>query len=173
MLQRLDALRARDPRFADLGIGIGVHVGDVVVGNFGGARRFDYSIIGDAVNFASRLEALTRHFHVPLLVSRRTYEEAGANYLARNIGMVRVKGKLEAVSIMEIAGPENSDAEFFRRFSTVVTSVHSAHANGEMAELENLSRERPSDQVVKLWIEKLKSDLIQPDNDVIFEFDTK
>jgi adenylate cyclase len=173
MLQRLDALRARDPRFADLGIGIGVHVGDVVVGNFGGARRFDYSVIGDAVNFASRLEALTRHFHVPLLVSRRTYEEAGGSYLARDIGMVRVKGKMEAVSIMEIAGHRPSDEEFFHRFSVAVTNVHSAHANGELSELENLLRERPSDQVVKLWIDKLKSELIQPNNDVIFEFDTK
>src|SRR5208282_458617 len=132
MLKRLDALRARDPRFADLGIGIGVHVGDVVVGNFGGARRFDYSIVGDAVNFASRLESLTRHFRVPLLVSRRTFEEAGGNYLARNIGMVRVKGKMEAVSIMEIAGFRASDEEFFHRFSTAVMNFHSAHANGEL-----------------------------------------
>lgn len=173
MLERLDALRARDPRFADLGIGIGVHVGDVVVGNFGGARRFDYSIIGDAVNFASRLEALTRHFRVPLLVSRQTYEEADGNYLARNIGMVRVKGKLEAVSIMEVAGPKASDEEFFHRFSNAVTKVNAGHANGELSELENLLQERPSDQVIKLWIEKLKSELVQPDNDVIFEFDTK
>jgi adenylate cyclase len=173
MLKRLDALRARDSRFVDLDIGIGVHVGDVIVGNFGGARRFDYSAIGDAVNFASRLESLTRHFKVHLLVSRRTFEEAGSKYLARDIGMVKVKGKTEPVAIMEVAGPEFSDPQFFQRFSTIVTNVHAAHANGEISELEDLLRERPSDQVVKLWIEKLRSEIVQPDNAVIFEFDTK
>lgn len=173
MLRRMEALRVRDPRFVDLEMGVGIHVGDVVVGNFGGARRFDYSVIGDAVNFASRLESLTRHFRVPLLVSRRTFEEAGGNYLARDIGMVRVKGKLEAVPIMEIAGPKASDVEFFHRFSTAVTNVHSAHANGELAELEDMLRERPSDQVVRLWIEKLKSEMFEPNNEVVFEFDSK
>jgi len=173
MLKRLDALRARDSRFVDLDIGIGVHVGDVIVGNFGGARRFDYSAIGDAVNFASRLEALTRHFKVRLLVSRRTFEEADGKYLARDIGLVKVKGKTEPVSIMEIAGPEFSDSQFFRRFSTIVTNVHAAHANGEISELEDMLRERPGDKVVKLWIEKLRAEIVQPDNAVIFEFDTK
>src|SRR5271156_5442219 len=78
MLENLHVLQTPDPRFADLDIGIGISTGDVVVGNLGGENRFDYSVIGDTVNFASRLEGLTRHFKVHLLVSRETYNEAGA-----------------------------------------------------------------------------------------------
>ncbi|HVN28742.1 MAG TPA: adenylate/guanylate cyclase domain-containing protein, partial [Candidatus Binataceae bacterium] len=72
MLERLEDLRARDARFADLHIGVGVHVGDVVVGNFGGARRFDYSAIGDEVNVASRFEGLTKLYAVPLITGEQT-----------------------------------------------------------------------------------------------------
>ncbi len=86
MLENLNVLQTTDPRFADLDIGIGISTGDVVVGNLGGENRFDYSVIGDTVNFASRLEGLTRHFKVHLLVSRETYTEAGAGYIGRELG---------------------------------------------------------------------------------------
>src|SRR5208283_6165114 len=75
MLMELEALRKHDPRFAEIDIGVGIATGEAIVGNFGGERRFDYSVIGDTVNLASRLEGLTRQFKVHLLVSRVTYTE--------------------------------------------------------------------------------------------------
>ncbi len=173
MLQKLDQLRAEDPRFADLNIGIGIHVGDAIVGNFGGARRFDYSIIGDAVNFASRLEALTRHFGVRLLVSRQSCLEAGHEYLTREVGRVKVKGKSEAVEILEISNSPASDADFFRRYSAVISELNPGSANGEVVALERLLQERPGDQVTRLWIAKLKANPNFAAADLVFEFETK
>ncbi len=56
MLSALEQMRTEDARFRDLNIGIGIATGEAIAGNFGGERRFDYSVIGDTVNFASRLE---------------------------------------------------------------------------------------------------------------------
>ncbi|MGH7916437.1 MAG: CHASE2 domain-containing protein, partial [Candidatus Binataceae bacterium] len=104
MLEELERLRQHDERFKDLGIGIGIATGEAVVGNFGGDRHFDYSVIGDTVNLASRIEGLTRQFKVPILVNRTTLTEAGGTYVAREIGLVKVKGKDQLVPLAEIAG---------------------------------------------------------------------
>ena len=92
MLSELKKLNASDPRFKNVDIGIGVATGEAIAGNFGGKNRFDYSVIGDTVNLASRLEELTRKFKCHLLVNRETVIKAvGGKYIKRNIGMVRVK----------------------------------------------------------------------------------
>ncbi len=173
MLGRLDHLRTKDPRFADLEIGIGVHVGDAVVGNFGGARRFDYSVIGDVVNIASRLEALTRHFGVRLLVSRQAYQEADGSYLAREIGLVRVKGKSQAVAIFEVVADQSASDDFFKRFSAAVSTVDTGAERVALTQFENLLEEKPGDRIAKLWIAKLRTEAAQAGTEHIFEFDTK
>jgi len=120
MLTKLYELQKNDPRFADLDIGIGISTGDVIVGNFGGENRFDYSVIGDTVNFASRLEGLTRHFKVHLLVSLQTFSEAGPGYIARELGLVKVKGKETAGANRRRRRRENDsvDPAFYRPAST-------------------------------------------------------
>ena len=84
MVAALESLRREDPRFLNLEVGIGIATGDPIAGNFGGERRFDYSVIGDSVNFASRLEGLTRKFGVRFLVSKDAFTEAGGPYIARD-----------------------------------------------------------------------------------------
>ena len=93
MLAALEVLRKEDERFTDLQIGIGIATGDPILGNFGGERRFDYSVIGDTVNFASRLEGLTRKFGTHLLVSKTTFIEAANSYVAREIGLVKSRAR--------------------------------------------------------------------------------
>ncbi|MDB5108745.1 MAG: adenylate cyclase, partial [Candidatus Binatus sp.] len=102
MLVELRALHVKDPRFADIDIGVGVATGDAIVGTFGGEHRFDYSVIGDTVNLASRLEGLTRQFKVHLLVSQQSFAEAGNGLIARELGQVKVKGKELYVPIVEV-----------------------------------------------------------------------
>ena len=119
MLKELRSLRGRDQRFADIDIGIGIAPGQAVVGNFGGERRFDFSAIGDTVNLASRFESITRHFKVHLLVTEGTFIEASGNYLAREVGLVKVKGKAQTVTAIEIVGCNNDgvDPPYYDEFS--------------------------------------------------------
>jgi adenylate cyclase len=119
MMSELKKLAGRDSRFSDIHIGIGIATGDVIVGNFGGDKKFDYSVIGDTVNLASRLEGLTRQFKVSVLVNQQTYVEAGGDYVAREIGLVKVKGKDQLVAVVEIAGHKGDgvDPVHYQRFS--------------------------------------------------------
>jgi adenylate cyclase len=175
MLQNLHVLQTTDPRFADLDIGIGISTGDVVVGNLGGENRFDYSVIGDTVNFASRLEGLTRHFKVHLLVSRETYTEAGAGYIGRELGLVKVKGKQLYVPIVHVAGRENDsvDPTFFQNFASALSLIRSGNAFSARQELEHLSETSPDDTPVRIYLDKLAADPDHPPTEMVFEFETK
>lgn len=177
MLFRLNELRREDPRFSDLYIGIGIHSGNVTAGNFGSARRFDYTIIGDDVNFASRLEGLTRKFKVPLLVSAETLREAGADrYLCREIGMVKVKGKADLISIVEVVGTaadSENDESFYRSFADAMALARAGSWQAAVAALGRLLEQRPSDEVTKLCLEKLRFNQGLSPGELMFEFDTK
>jgi adenylate cyclase len=175
MLENLRVLQTTDPRFADLDIGIGISTGDVVVGNLGGENRFDYSVIGDTVNFASRLEGLTRHFKVHLLVSRETYTEAGAGYIGRELGLVKVKGKQLFVPIVHVAGRENDsvDPSFYNHFADALSMIRSGNVSSARQELEQLSKTSPDDTPVRIYLDKLAADPEHPPTEMVFEFETK
>ena len=175
MLENLHVLQTTDPRFADLDIGIGISTGDVVVGNLGGENRFDYSVIGDTVNFASRLEGLTRHFKVHLLVSRQTYTEAGAGYIGRELGLVKVKGKELFVPIVHVAGRDNDgvDPSFYRHFGDALTMIRAGDVFSARQELEQLGEARPDDTPVRIYLDKLAADPDHPPTEMVFEFESK
>jgi adenylate cyclase len=82
-----------------IAVGIGVHCGPVRVGNMGSADLFDYTLIGDNVNLASRLEGLTKFYGQKLVVSQAIVDACGDAYRFRILDSVRVKGKVEPVTI--------------------------------------------------------------------------
>jgi adenylate cyclase len=159
MLGELDQLRRTDARFGDVDIGIGIATGDAIVGNFGGKQRFDYSAIGDTVNLASRIEGLTRHFKVHLLVNRQTLDEAADGFIARNIGNVRVKGKAQAVQIDEVAGRMGGavDPAFYQQFATALGLLEKGSTAQALTSLEELSKQKPDDHPLQIYLERLHS----------------
>ncbi len=103
MFDSLEFFARYNAQLGEIKIGVGVHCGPLVMGTLGSKRRLDTTVIGDAVNLASRLEMLTTLYGVPMLVSDAAYEVLPGNESIdmRRIDTVRVKGRKEAVTIYE------------------------------------------------------------------------
>ncbi|MGV1097868.1 CHASE2 domain-containing protein [Thiovibrio sp. JS02] len=99
-------LAAKRPEFKsrfgfDLFMRVGINTGTVLVGNLGSSQRFDYSILGDGVNIAARLEGVNKEFGTPILISAATRQQLGEDFLVREIGRVKVLGREEPITIFE------------------------------------------------------------------------
>jgi len=119
MLARAEALNSELKREAEansgvympLRIGIGLNTGPCVVGNMGSDFRFNYSVRGDTVNLASRLEARTKDYRIPIVIGSRTAEGAKQKFAVMEIDLIMVKGKKQPEAVFTVLGRSEVEAD--------------------------------------------------------------
>lgn len=105
MIEHLPNLKAKWPEnLRNFDIGIGINTGPAVAGNTGSELRKDYTILGDTVNLGSRLEGVNKTYGTRIIISEYTYEYVKDFVVARELDLIRVKGKTEPVRIYELIG---------------------------------------------------------------------
>jgi adenylate cyclase len=135
--------------FLPFRIGVGINTGRCVVGNLGSDLRFNYSVLGDPVNVASRLEGQTKYYGVPVILGSRTGEKAKEKFAVLELDLLAVKGKTEPETIYALLGPEQVAAdgcfqELRKLYSTMLYCYRSRDWEGAL-EAVDLCRSTEND----------------------------
>lgn len=135
---------------------IGVHSGEVIVGNFGGSTIFDYRALGDPVNTAARLESANKQFGTLICVSEATLS-GSPGWPARPVGRVILKGKSQELAVFEALDPERgeqTDPEYLQAFALLAAGSAAARPA-----FEKLAAKYPADPLAAFHLARLQAGL--------------
>lgn len=158
-LAELNTLWREEGVTVPIGIGIGINQGEVIAGDIGSSKRADLTVIGDSVNLASRLEALTRTYKQQILVGESVANLLRDEFYLRSVARVQVKGKAQPVEVSALLGAKDEafDPEFVRWLETYEEGVQRFRGrNFKEAKIlfARFLEFYPDDQLAKMYLER-------------------
>lgn len=151
-------------------IGVGMNTDSVVSGNIGSKKRMDFTIIGDGVNLASRLESACKQYGTRILVSESTYKRLRGTYQARELDLVVVKGKTRPVAIYEILDYHTDETypnliDALGYFRNALTKYRQRKWQDAIHLLDEVLALNPNDKPAQLYIERSRYFIDHPPGD--------
>ena len=170
----------REQGLPPIGMGVGLNTGTMCVGDMGSDLRRSYTVIGDAVNLGSRLEGLSKHYGVDIVVSDSTRVQAGEDFIWQELDKVKVKGKDEAVTIHTVLGTAEQLSDDLRdelgRWNAFLQAYRAQDWDSAETLVLALIRSVPHKVLYHLYQERIarfKGQPVDPLWDASTQFDTK
>jgi adenylate cyclase len=154
-----DDLRVRQARGqAFLGLSLGLHSGQVMAGNVGSRERFNYTIMGDTVNLAHRLQGLNRYYGTHLIVSDASRLQAGKSFFMRQLDQVQVRGRKKPVTIFELVwvAPGESEPLWLSFFEAGRAAYRERDWHNAVLNFEEVIRLKPEDGPAALYLRRCR-----------------
>jgi len=142
-----------------IGMGIGLNTDAVVAGNIGSPKRMDFTMIGDGVNLAARLESACKQYHTQILISDLTYRELNGVYRTREVDRVVVKGKTEPVAVHEVLDYHTDDTfpnlmDVVNDFREGIASYRRGAWDAAIGSFQRCLHAHPGDALSAIYVER-------------------
>jgi adenylate cyclase len=155
-LSKLNAKWKQEDR-APLAIGIGLNTGPVNVGNMGSEKRLAWTVMGDNVNLASRLEGITKQYQIQIVIGEGTYQQVGNHFVCRELDKIKVKGKNHPVNIYElldVAAEKWKYESLLTRFDSAMAAYRSQNWREASAQFGQLLGAFPEDGPTQVFLQR-------------------
>jgi len=169
-LQQLEKIKDlqeeyRQKNLPSIDMGIGLNSGEASVGNMGSTMVRNYTVMGDTVNLASRLEGITKQYGTKVIISHSTYGHVKDKFTCREVDQVKVKGKLEPVKIYELiceGQPNQIMAGVIEHFGKGYSCYYKKEWDQAIAAFNEALKISPEDGPSKVYIERCEEFKLEP-----------
>jgi adenylate cyclase len=153
----------------ELAIGIGINYGEAIVGEMGSSEKVEFTAIGDPVNLASRLEGLTKEYHLDLLLGETVAPLVSGKYILRTVDYVQVKGKTKPVDVFTVVGERAAQTDsppvWLARYEEGIRRYRKRAFAGAAAAFQESLRQQPDDYLSSMYLKRCQSLIENPPGD--------